>query len=87
MHFFGSVGLAIGGAGFAILVYMSYLRLVLDETIGTRPLLFLGIVLLLTGVQLLSAGLVGELIIRRTRGRRAYEPPMRTSPRVPPAAG
>ena len=77
MHLFGSVGLIAGSVGFAILVYMSYLRLVLDEDIGTRPLLFLGIVMLLTGVQLVSTGLVGELIIRRTRGRRAYEPPVR----------
>lgn len=79
MHLFGSVGLTIGMVGFAILVYMSYLRLVLDENIGTRPLLFLGIVLLLTGVQLVSAGLVGELIIRRTRPPRAHAPPMRRS--------
>ena len=67
MHFFGSVGALIGTGGFGLLVYMSYLRLVRDETIGTRPLLFLGIVLLLTGVQLVSVGLIGELIVRRTR--------------------
>lgn len=87
MHLFGSVGLAVGGLGFVILVYMSFLRLVLDETIGTRPLLFLGIVMLLTGVQLVSAGLVGELIIRRTRGPRAHAPPVRTTPRPPSPQG
>lgn len=81
MHFFGSVGLLIGTAGFGVLVYMSYLRLVLDETIGNRPLLFLGIVLLLAGIQLASAGLVGELIVRRTRQRRA-SPPLREVPKA-----
>lgn len=77
MHLFGTAGLAVGGVGFGILVYMSYLRLVLDETIGTRPLLFLGIVMLLTGVQLVSTGLIGELVVRRTRGRRRRGAPVR----------
>jgi glycosyltransferase involved in cell wall biosynthesis len=71
MHFFGTLGLAIGALGFTILLYMSYLRLVVHATIGNRPLLFLGIVLLLAGIQLVSAGLVGELIVRRTRRSRA----------------
>ena len=67
MHVFGSIGLVLGTLGFFILVYMSYLRLVLDEVIGRRPLLFLGIVLLLAGIQLISTGLIGELVVRRTR--------------------
>ena len=69
MHFFGSIGLAFGAAGFLILLYMSYLRLVVNETIGNRPLLFLGIVLLLAGIQVASTGRVGELMVRRTRRR------------------
>ena len=69
MHFFGSIGLAFGTAGFSILVYMSYLRLVRDEVIGNRPLLLFGIVMLLAGLQIVSAGLVGELLVRRTRHR------------------
>ena len=52
--------------------------LVLDEVIGNRPLLFLGIVLFLTGLQLISVGLVGELIVRRTRGP-SENPPLRFS--------
>lgn len=70
MHFFGSIGLVLGVIGFGLLTYMSYLRLVLDQTIGTRPLFFLGVVLLLAGLQLATAGLVGELIVRRTRALR-----------------
>jgi glycosyltransferase involved in cell wall biosynthesis len=67
MHFFGSIGLVLGTVGFVLLLYMSYLRLILDQTIGTRPLFFLGVVLLLGGLQLVTAGLVGELVVRRTR--------------------
>ena len=71
MHFFGTIGLGLGLAGFGILTYMSYLRLIRNEIIGNRPLLFLGIVLLLAGIQIVSTGLVGELIVRRTLRRPA----------------
>jgi glycosyltransferase involved in cell wall biosynthesis len=82
LHFFGSIGAALGALGFGVLLYMSYLRLVLNEVIGRRPLLFLGIVLFLTGVQLLSVGLIGELVVRRTR-RAEPEPPLRARPSDP----
>ena len=81
MHAFGTAGLAVGALGFGVLLYMSFLRLVLDEVIGNRPLLFLGIVLFLTGLQLISVGLVGELIVRRTRGP-SENPPLRFSVRA-----
>lgn len=87
MHFFGSAGLILGGLGFVILCYMTFLRLILDQDIGTRPLLFLGIVLLIAGIQLVSTGLLGELILRRTRVRRP-EPPLRdAAPPSPADAG
>jgi len=76
LHFFGAFGLVLSTLGFAVLTYMSYLRLIIHATIGNRPLLFLGIVLLLAGIELFSAGLVGELVVRRTRQRRAH-PPLR----------
>ncbi|HAW80527.1 MAG TPA: glycosyltransferase, partial [Balneola sp.] len=38
------------------------LRLFLNQGIGDRPLLFLGILLMVLGIQLLSTGLIGELI-------------------------
>lgn len=76
MHVFGSAGFLLASTGFVVLTYMSFLRLVRQETIGNRPLLFLGIVLLLAGVQLVSAGLLGELIVRRTRAR-SEVPPLR----------
>lgn len=63
-RFFGGIGMLMGGAGFAICTYLSILRLVYDENIGQRPLLFLGILLFIVSVQLISTGLVSELIIR-----------------------
>ncbi|MFP4167099.1 MAG: glycosyltransferase family 2 protein [Opitutales bacterium] len=61
-HFFGGFGLLGGAAGFAILAFLSIQKLAFGIPIGTRPLFFLGILLLLLGVQLLSTGLIGELI-------------------------
>jgi glycosyltransferase involved in cell wall biosynthesis len=64
-HLFGVVGLAFGAVGAAILVYLGTLKLVLDEAIGHRtPLLLLGALLFLTGVILVSFGLMSELLVR-----------------------
>lgn len=76
LHFFGAMGFVLSTVGMGILLYMSYLRLIVHATIGNRPLLFLGIVLLLAGIELFSAGLVGELVVRRTRGRASHLPLM-----------
>ena len=48
----------------AILAYLAYIRLFQDEAIGGRPLLLLGALLFLTGVILVSFGLMAELLVR-----------------------
>jgi glycosyltransferase involved in cell wall biosynthesis len=63
-HLFGLMGLACGGSGFLVLAYLSVLKLFFDEAIGGRPLLLLGALLFLTGVILVSFGLMGELLVR-----------------------
>jgi glycosyltransferase involved in cell wall biosynthesis len=63
-HLFGLVGLALGTAGAVILAYLAAIKLLLDEAIGGRPLLLLGALLFLTGVILVSFGLLGELLVR-----------------------
>jgi glycosyltransferase involved in cell wall biosynthesis len=64
MHFFGTGGFVFGVTGFVFLAYLTFIKLVTGALIGNRPLLFLGILLVLLGVQLLSLGFIGELIIR-----------------------
>lgn len=64
MHFFGTIGVLLLVIGGAINVYMAFLRLVLNVGIGNRPLLFLGVLLMVLGVQFFSTGLLGELINR-----------------------
>ncbi len=74
-HLFGLMGLGFGGSGFAILLYLSYLRLFEDTAIGGRPLLLLGALLFLTGVILVNFGLVAELLVRtyhESQGKPTY---------------
>ncbi len=63
MHLFGSLGIVSFGLGILINTYLLVLKL-MGESIGHRPLLTLGIVLLLTGVQLITTGFIAELIMR-----------------------
>ena len=75
IRFFGGLGLVFGAAGTAIMGYLAYQRLALNHSIGTRPLLFADLLLLIMAVQFISLGLIGELIIRTyysARGRNAY---------------
>ena len=69
LHFLGGTGLVFGLAGFVIAGYLTYVRLVLGESIGDRPLLLLAILLMVTGVQLFVAGLLGEMILKTRRTR------------------
>jgi glycosyltransferase involved in cell wall biosynthesis len=64
LQIFGLVGLLMGLAGLAITAGLSYVKLVFHESIGTRPLLLLGILLIFTGVQLVTLGLLAELQTR-----------------------
>ena len=64
LQMFGPPGLAVGVAGAVITGYLGYVRLVVGEPIGDRPLLLLGILLIFFGMQLLSLGLLAELQTR-----------------------
>ena len=66
-HIFGGAGLLFGSIGFLILFYLSFMKIFFGEGIGGRPLFFLGILLLLLGAQLVSLGLVAEIINRQSK--------------------
>ena len=61
LHLFGGLGLLMGAVGFVILLYLTMLKL-WGEAIGTRPLLMLGVLLLVVGIQFVSLGLLSELV-------------------------
>lgn len=62
MHFFGTIGVLLFLIGSFINLYLVYIKFILNQPIGDRPLLFLGVLLMVLGVQLFSTGLLGELI-------------------------
>jgi len=64
IHVFGGLGLLAVGAGSALGLYLSYVKLVLREEIGNRPLLTLAVLMMIVGVQMISMGLLGELVVR-----------------------
>ena len=61
LHLFGGMGLLMGAVGFIILLYLSMLWF-WGQGIGGRPLFFLGVLLMVVGIQLVSLGLLSELI-------------------------
>ncbi|MBU3725763.1 MAG: glycosyltransferase family 2 protein [Burkholderiaceae bacterium] len=75
IHAFGGVAAAMLSAGLLILAWLAAEKIFLGADIGGRPLLMLGVLLTLVGVQLLATGLIGELLVRiyhEPEGRRQY---------------
>jgi dolichol-phosphate mannosyltransferase len=61
LHLFGGLGLVLGVLGFAILVYLTVVKLT-GQAIGERPLLTLGVLLVVVGLQFFSLGLISEML-------------------------
>jgi glycosyltransferase involved in cell wall biosynthesis len=61
LHLFGGLGLGLAVVGFVILVYLTIVKLA-GHAIGERPLLTLGVLLVVVGLQFFSLGLLGELV-------------------------
>lgn len=64
LHFFGSIGTLFLFIGFLVDLYLAILWFLGDKNLSNRPLLIFGIALIIVGVQFISLGLIGELIIK-----------------------
>jgi glycosyltransferase involved in cell wall biosynthesis len=64
IHIFGLLGLTSFLVGVAVLIYLAIVRIFLLQSIGDRPLTLLGILLTMLGVQLVTSGLLAELVTR-----------------------
>src|SRR5918994_495483 len=64
LQIFGLLGLITGSVGGIITAYLAYIRLFTTQGIGDRPLLLLGVMLIFIGVQLLTFGLLAEVLAR-----------------------
>ncbi len=72
MHFFGMAGLTSFLFGFLISLYVTLEKILLHKPVSNRPILFLGILLLILGVQLFSTGLLGEMLSTSSSRRSAF---------------
>jgi len=73
LHFFGSIGLAFGAAGTLVNLYLVSIWLRFHNIQGRTPLLMLGVLLIIVGIQMFSTGLLAELIARNlSRGEKTY---------------
>jgi glycosyltransferase involved in cell wall biosynthesis len=70
LHLFGGLGLLLGAVGFLICAYLTVLWFT-GDAIGHRPLLTLGVLLVVVGMQFLSLGLIGEMITTHHEERAA----------------
>jgi hypothetical protein len=89
LHAFGGVGFGFIGVGGAFLLYLAVIKLAFHQDIGGRPLLLLGALLTLIGVQLVATGVLGELLTRiyhEPQGRRQYVLRRLASPRSVPGS-
>lgn len=75
LHLFGFLGVLLGLVGLGIIGYLS-VGWFLGIWIGARPLLLIGAVLLIAGIQLVSFGLVAEMIVYSSANE--MDPPVRT---------
>jgi len=62
LHFFGTLGFLLFVAGFAIDLYLAIEWAFYGKYLTNRPMLWLGILLILLGVQTIAIGLIGEMI-------------------------
>lgn len=71
MHFFGFFGFVLSFIGFLILLYLTIIHFQ-GEAIGRRPLLFLGMLLLLSGLQVFFTGFIADLMINLSNKHKDY---------------
>lgn len=64
LQIFGLLGIIMGGLGGVITTYLAYQRLFGYQSIANRPLLLFGVLLVFTGVQLITLGLLAEMQAR-----------------------
>lgn len=63
MHLFGTMGFISFGLGVLVNLYLLILK-ILGQDIGGKPLLILGLILLIGGIQLITIGIIAEISVR-----------------------
>jgi glycosyltransferase involved in cell wall biosynthesis len=64
IHVFGTAGLLLGAGGGVVLAWLGFQRIFLGVELGSRPIVLLAMLLVMAGVQLVTLGLLGEMLAR-----------------------
>lgn len=72
LHLFGLIGFLSALAGGGITLYLILLKITHVSNLSNRPLLFIGLLLLIVGVQFISIGLLGEMITQSNAHQRNF---------------
>jgi len=74
LHFFGVFGFVFLSLGLGILFYLAFMKLFLGVGIGSRPLLFLGVLSVLSGLQIFFTGFLADIMINVSTKESAHYP-------------
>ena len=75
IHVFGTMGIVSGGVGGILLAWLGFQRIFLGIELGSRPIVLLALLAAITGVQLVTLGLLGEMLARtyhESQGKPVY---------------
>lgn len=75
LHVFGLLGMALGAPGAILLAWLGFERIFLGVELGSRPIVLLATVLVITGVQFVTMGLLAEMLARtyhESQGKPVY---------------
>lgn len=71
-HFFGMIGLGFGGISMLLFLYLLIVKFVLGQDIGTRPMLTVAMMLFIGSVQMITTGILAEMLARTETGTTSY---------------
>jgi glycosyltransferase involved in cell wall biosynthesis len=63
-QFFGSIGLFLGGISGLMFVYLAWVKFILGQDIGTRPMFITSVMLFIASVQMITTGILAEMLAR-----------------------
>ena len=72
LHIFGTVGVGVAAVGFLIDLWLTIEWFLGKTSLTNRPLALLGVLLIIVGVQLISIGLIGEMVAKNSLDNNEY---------------
>jgi glycosyltransferase involved in cell wall biosynthesis len=63
-QFFGSIGLFLGGISGLMFIYLAWVKFILGQDIGTRPMFITSVMLFIASVQMITTGILAEMLAR-----------------------